>query len=246
MQVSEGRLTLAPVLSLAAQPATVDIAGGPLLTKVHLTQEMCARTQIRGPDPRQRHAGGRLVLGQIGAGKLPLADPWSGNLPGRMQIHSIDVRPGAFAGELVGLARQVETILNPTQMDARAPSLLTISNQDVDFRLVDRRVYHRNLQFKAGPMTVTTHGSVGIDDESLAIIATFNVPDTWMGKFAGARQPGQGIEVPIEGTLSKPKFDAKIIPAVAGSLIGGAVEGAAEKILQPLGKRLDQLFPPKN
>ena len=119
-------------------------------------------------------------------------------------------------------------------MAGGAVDLIRIDNQKVDFRLVDGRVYHRNLQFVLSGVTVTTHGSVGLD-ETLAVLAEFPMPAGLLGKQAGSEN--QTVKIPITGTIDKPKFDPKALEQLPLLLIKGTgsvinrLEGTLEKLV---------------
>jgi hypothetical protein len=110
----------------------------------------------------------------------------------------------------------------------------------VQFRLVKGRIYHRGLKFQVGTMPVTTHGSVGTD-ESLAIVAEIPLQATLFGRdlSLGALE-GRAVQIPIGGTLSKPKLDRGALQQFAAGLIGNTARGV---LLDGINKRLEQLLP---
>ena len=91
--------------------------------------------------------------------------------------------------------------------------------QTVDFRIVNQRVYHERIEMKIGEMTVRTHGSVGLVDESLVLEA--EVPIRTTPPLIGLGQPQtqeQVVRIPIEGTLGNPKLDPRAVETLAAQL----------------------------
>jgi hypothetical protein len=104
--------------------------------------------------------------------------------------------------------------------------------------MVNRRVFHQGLTFLAGNVQITTHGSVGIDDESLAIMAEVPMQDSWIGGNPALKN--QTLQIPIEGTLKNPKIDRRAIEQFAGQMIQNTARGA---LLDQVNKQLNKLLP---
>jgi hypothetical protein len=107
--------------------------------------------------------------------------------------------------------------------------------------MVQRRVYHRNLKFVVGTMPITTYGSVGLDDESLSMVAEIPLQANLLGRdLALGSLEGQVIQLPIGGTLSKPKLDRGAL----GKLTAGIVQSFTRGVLQnEVGKQLERFIP---
>jgi hypothetical protein len=179
---------------------------------------------------------------ELQGGRIPLADPKTADIAGQMIIHSIAMQPGPILQSLLGFAQQVEGLAKGQIPFASAPqavSLIHIENQTVEFRLKDGRVYHRGLQFTAGNVTITTHGSVGLD-ESLLVMAEIPMGAGLLGnnsKLKGIN--AQSIQIPIEGTLEHPKIDPRAIENLTGSLLKNTTQG----LLNPFKQELEKLVP---
>ncbi len=239
--IAGGQLLLAPVVRLAALPAEIELPAGPALTNVQLSQEVCAHALkfVAPVFAEVTRTEGQFSVTMQG-GRLPLADPTSGDVAGQLLVRSVEMRPGPIMQTLVGFAQQVEGILQgklPFANASQAVALVRIDNQTVDFRLVDRRVYHRGLQFVAGNVTITTHGSVGLD-ETIAVLAEIPMPAGLLANHPnGANLESQTLKIPITGTLKNPKMDPKAIEQLpllllkgTGSIIKG-LEGTLEKLV---------------
>jgi hypothetical protein len=124
----------------------------------------------------------------------------------------------------------------------RNPTLLSISDQQVTFRLVDGRVYHEGMNMDVGPVTLRTQGWVALD-ESIGLVVEIPVKSEW---FGGSQAPtglrDQTLQIPMSGTLRQPKIDPRAWQQVV-VLFG---QNAARGVIQDqLNKQLDRLFQPK-
>jgi hypothetical protein len=109
----------------------------------------------------------------------------------------------------------------------------------VEFRVVDGRVYHRGLELVFPDVTVRTYGSVGFD-QSLAIIAEMPVPDKWIGNNAlGKALEGKIIKLPIGGTLHQPTIDQRELEKLAGNVVRDMAE---DRLKNELNRQLEKLF----
>jgi hypothetical protein len=161
---------------------------------------------------------------------------------GQLEIHAAQLRPGPLAREFLGIAQQIKSvaqgrqasrILDPDQ------ALISLPAQEVTFRMQDRQIGHQGLTMEIGDVSVKTEGWVGLD-ERLALVAYVPIQDSWIGDgrlLSGLR--GQSLEIPVTGTLQRPRLDTRSL----GKLTEKAVVGATEKLLRDeLGKQLDRLF----
>ncbi len=242
LAVSEGRLTLAPQIRLVS-PAELLIAPGPLATNMRLSPELCAQgLKFIAPVLAEATvAEGKFSITMDGA-KIPLPHPLGSDATGKLVVHSAEVRPGPLAEQFILLGKQISAILSqrrPPSELGTTQALLTLTDQNISFRLVEGRVYHQGLEFNAGTVLVRTHGSVGLD-ETVSIMAEIPIRDEWVARepiLAGLR--GQTLEIPIQGTLARPQIDRKAIDKLGGKLFENAARGAVidqlNKLL-PLGK----------
>ena len=162
---------------------------------------------------------------------------------GRLIIQNVNVTPGPLMRPLVLITQQIEAIVKrrPPPLDLSGnPVLVQINNQKVDFRMVDGRIYHQGLQMQIGDTIVRTRGWVGID-ETLGLVAEIPLKPEWMqGNSKLASMTDQTLKIPITGTLSKPKLDARVIE----QLIGSAMLNVGGKLEDQLNNGLQKLLPP--
>ena len=243
LEISEGRMTFSPVAHLSPSPAELFLPTGPVLSDVHLSPELCAQG-LRFVTPLlagSTTADGRFSI-SLDGGRLLLSDPEAGDFSGHLAIRG-QVKPGPIAQEFFGLIKELTAILqrgaipNLKNMDG---SVMSIDSPNVEFRMVNRRVYHRGLTLVIGTTPITTQGSVGMD-ESLALMAEVPINARLLGVdlSLGALE-GTTLKIPIGGTLSKPKLDRRALQDLPRQLIQNT---AREVIGEGLNKGLERLFP---
>jgi hypothetical protein len=143
---------------------------------------------------------------------------------------------------LLGFAQQIEGLAKgqiPFAHAQQPVSLIRIENQTVDFRMVGGRVYHRGLQFTAGNVTITTKGSVGLD-ESLSVVAEIPMHAGLLGNNSKLKGiDSDSLQIPIEGTIQHPKIDPRTIEKLTGALL----KNTTRSLLNPLKQGLKELAP---
>jgi hypothetical protein len=182
---------------------------------------------------------------QLDGTRVPLADSKKADVAGKLSVHSVRVVPGAMANQLIGVAQQVEALArrrDPTAVTAKQVTLLNIRDQQVNFRVIEGRVHHQNLEFQVNDITLRSQGSVGFDQ---TVQLTLHVPiqDSWIAKeplLAGFK--GQSLQIPVSGTLTHPQLDQRAIASLSQQLLQGAAQQA---IGGELNKALDKIFKPR-
>jgi hypothetical protein len=244
LAVGEGRLTASPMARFDPQPPELSLPAGPLITNVRISPEV-SEALLKYVAPvlaGATQSEGHFSLELEGA-RVPLDEPKHADSAGRLTVHSARVVPGALARELIAVAQQVESLAkrrDPSALAGRpAVTLLEIRDQQVNFRVIEGRVHHQNMEFQVGDVTLRSQGSVGFD-ETLALTLHVPIQDAWVAKeplLAGLK--GQSIQVPVSGTLTRPQLDQRAIASLSGQLIQNA---AGNAIGGELNKALDKLF----
>ena len=254
LAASGGRLTASPTLKLTTDPMEMLLPRGPLLTRVRITPEMCNQG-LKFIAPVL--AGVTQVQGEfsidVDGCRIPLSDPKTTEMAGQMTVHAVDVAPGPM---LVQVAQLIDVIRIASGQSAKVASQLRVAHlrreSKVKYRMVKGRVYHRDLQLQFGDVTVSTYGSVGLD-ESLAIVAHVNAPKLFERLPGGAALAAKGLKIPINGTLSQPKIDRKSLKLPTGKLlesllqdkkVNDTINKGREKLLKELNRGLEKLFGP--
>ena len=231
LAVNEGSLSLAPKLRFSPGPAELTLPTGPLVERVQITPQMCA-SGLKYIAPA--FAGVTTAKGAFSIDldecKIPLAEPEKGKLAGRFTIHSVEIGPGPWIQQWAVLLQR------------EAPARLRRESV-IEFILVDGRVYHRGLDLIFPDLTVSTYGSVGLD-QTVEVMAEMPIPSKWIGSGPlGSALKGKRIRLPIGGTLDKPKIDQKVYKKLRDQFIAETVrDTAGEVIRNEMGKQLERLF----
>lgn len=165
---------------------------------------------------------GRFSLKLDGA-TFPVGDPRGAKLSGVLSMHEVDLGPGPLASSIIG------SLPGRLQLPE---SIRVADGADVEFRLADRRVWHKGLEFglplaKPGQrLDINSSGSVGLDDKSLDLKFSLPVPaDLPADRPLLAALAGKSISIGIGGVLGEPKvnFDGSI-RAAAGDVVADLVD----------------------
>ena len=227
LAVSQGRMHLAPSVRLTPEPIELTMPAGPLAQKIQIDPIMCGwfLKYIAPVLAEVTSAQGTFSI-ELDGCRIPLSDPAKGDLAGRFIVHSVEIGPGPLIRELaVFMGRET-----PARLRQEAV---------VPFRMVQGRVYHKDLELLFPDFTIRTYGSVGFD-QTLAVMTEMPVPPKWLeNNPAAPALRNQTIRVPLAGTLSKPELDKKVM----GDLTEQFLRRAAVNLLED---GLNQLFRPKN
>jgi hypothetical protein len=245
LPVSEGRFQARPRIDLRADPATLHIDKGPLVENVRISPEMC-QTWLKYVAPLladATRAEGRFSV-TLDRAEVPLTETAASDILGQLTIHTAKVGPGPLAQEFITLAEQIKSLIDgrPGGGGSRqASTWLVIPEQEVRFDVTDGRVQHQGLTVTVGDVVIRTNGSVGFD-ETLSLTAEVPVRDEWVaGKQYLKALKGTVLRVPVGGTLSQPRVDARHLQ----KLTRGAVRDAAGRLIEEeLNRGLERLFGP--
>lgn len=242
--VAEGQLVGAPRVQFDPAPAAVLLPAGPLAEQVRVSPEVCDRAlkYVAPVLAEATRTEGRFSM-ELEGGRVPLDAPAQADAAGKLSIHRVEVLPGPLARQFILLGKQIEALVHrrppPLALEQNTQPLLTMENQDIDFRVVEGRVYHRGMTVRAGDVVVHTHGSVGFD-QTLALVADVPIQDRWIGNDPVARSlSGKSIQVVINGTLQHPQLDRRSIEQLAAQMLRGA---ARDILTRELNEQLNRLF----
>jgi hypothetical protein len=245
--VAEGQLTTAPQVRLDPEPRELAIPPGPVLTNVRISPEV-SEAMLKYIAPvlaGATRSDGQFSLELSGA-RVPLADSNKADVAGQLTVHAVRITPGPIAKQWVELAQQIEAIAKRRDLASvgqRQPvTLLSIQDQQVNFRVAGGRVYHQGMQIQVGDVVLTTEGSVGLD-ETVALVVRVPIQDKWIeGQALLVGLKGQSLAIPISGTLRQPRMDQSAVAGLSQQLLQGAAQQA---IGGELNKAFDKLFKPR-
>ncbi|QDU87158.1 hypothetical protein Pla175_05140 [Pirellulimonas nuda] len=242
--VGEGKFTTQPTLRLQPAPMELSLPAGDLFSGVRITPEVSEKL-LKYIAPALQGAtqtDGAFSMRTDGL-TLPLDDPKKLSVTGQLAIHGVTVMPGPMVGDWVSTARQVEALAKNQDplaaLNKPAPTLLSVRDRVIEFRVAEGRVYHRGMQFEVGDVLVNTEGSVGLD-ETLALTLTIPIQDRWVeGKPLLVGLRGQNLQLPVTGTFDKPRVDRRAFESLTRDTVRGA---AGQAIENEVGKALEKLF----
>jgi hypothetical protein len=233
--VSGGRFLGRPQLVLGQQPLTVELAAGPVLENVALSQDMC-RSWIKYIAPLMADAtsvDGKLSLSMTQA-VFPLDNPGGGIASGKLIMQEGRVGPGPIADEILKGVSTIVQVSGQT-LDPDEAVWMQMPKQEINFVLKDGRVSHDNVEFHVGQVIVRSSGTVGTADKSLDLLVDFHLPEEWMTRGPVlAALGGETLQLKIGGTLDQPRIDNKPF-AEFGKRAG--VKAAAGLIQQLIERR---------
>ncbi len=154
--------------------------------------------------------------------RLPLGDLKSGELGGRLTMHSVDVGPGPFVLGVFKTAGEVP-IVGGLIKQIHLPSFVQIAREStVPFKMVaGGRIHHENLRFSvADVVDVNSRGTVGLD-QTLDLVAELGIhpPNPDQRRAAILRVlTAQGWPVNVRGTLHAPEIDISPLKYAAAQL----------------------------
>lgn len=236
MDVNGGRVVALPAFDLPARSLVVE--AGPVVEEIRFTPQMC-QSWLKYVSPLLADA--TSIDGQFSLvadeGQFPLSDMATGQFRGRLVVHSAQVGPGPLAQQVLGIGRQMATLLKgelPLPRNARAGNggrWLVLSPQEVAFRFEEQRVHHERIAYAVDDVVLTTSGSVGLD-ESLELFVDVPVQDKWLGsRRALAGLKGEVLRVPVTGTLTNPVIDPRPLADFNRRLAQKAAGGLLERLL---------------
>ncbi len=245
MPLSGGVLRLQPTLHINSIPPLIQIGAGEVLTDVQITSAMCDGwlKYVAPVVANATRAQGRFSL-SLQPTTVPLTRPAATRTAGTLAIQSGQIAAGPMTQQLLQTVSELARLLQ-LRMPDTAPltehAWVRLPEQQTQFQIVGARVYHDQLIFESGSITVRTRGSVGFD-ESLALVAEIPLRDEWLSSDPrlGVLR-GSTVDVPISGTLSKPQLDRRALERLAGDALRKA---AGQALQNELNKGLDKLLRP--
>ena len=219
--INMGKLRLQPNLRLEPEPMEIVLLAGPVVERAQITPAMCA-SALGYALPilaNVTEAEGAVSL-SLSGGRIPLANPTTGEVKGTLVLHAAKIGPSAIIRELSGLLK-----LPPPQS--------LVKETQVAFHMVQGKVHHQNLELVFPDFTLKSSGTVGLDG-SLALVLEMPVP----AKLAEAArltpaQAQQLIRIPVGGTLDRPQLDPRALESLTSILGRSFLENQLNKLLQP-------------
>ena len=238
--LSGGRLRGAPWISLVGGPREVVVPPGRILDRVAIGGSQSHRwiTWLSPLLGRTTEATG-VVSVDIAGARVPLAEPFAGELAGQVLFENFEVAPNPLMQPLVSLIVKLQSVIDPRFAFGDKAVLLRVRPEPVRVRLTGGRLWHEGLVMDSGQLVVKSGGSVAADGT-----LGMTVEVAFRGDLAGQtpvitqllRTP---LSIPLKGTIERPQFDARTLEQILGRI----VENTAQAVIgDGLGRGLEALF----
>ena len=231
--VSQGVLRWNLDGDVAANPIVISQSPEKVLDNVAITRQMC-QGWLKYVAPLLADVAsvqGNLSL-QIDQAEIVPTDLARQTIKGQLLVHGANVGPGPLADQLLVLVNQVRALrkgAGATDGGGQAVSWLQLPEQKINFDVEQGRVAHRNMQIQAGDVVINTSGSVGIDGQ-LELVAAVPILKEWVDKTPALQSlAGQQIQIPIRGTIQRPKMDMNSFASIGQQLATSALQNVAQK-----------------
>ncbi|TWU30411.1 hypothetical protein [Bythopirellula polymerisocia] len=245
LAMGEGRFMASPRVVLDPTPQQMFLPAGPMFTNVQISPAV-SEQMLKYVAPIL--AGATRVDGKFSVDlaetKIPLDDPKLTHTAGKLAVHELTVLPGPMVADLTTTIQQLQALKKGKDLlqGGIAPKparLLSMHDQQIEFQVVEGRVYHRNLVFTIDDVPVRSQGSVGFD-QSLALVIDIPIQDRWIdGEDALKGLAGQSLQVPIYGTFEKPRVDQQAMANLTKQLLR---DTARQAIGGEINRQLEKLF----
>ncbi len=264
--VGQGQLRLAGDVFYRPGPLWIRLEPGVVAESVRLTPEMTDRwLKYLAPLAADTARIDGTVSAEIDEAMIVIDDPQSlahetmaSRVSGRLNIEGVQMTAGPLTQQIISgvdqlksLARAIPGQANPS--DATDPTkLITMPPQSVEFLLDRGVVSHKRIYFEIDRAQLITGGQVGLDGQ-LDLVAQIPLDRRWLGADLQGLA-GQGVSLPITGTLSRPRLDSSGVRQVVAQLATQTIQSAGDTFLkkqiersedylgEQIGRGLDKLF----
>ena len=224
---------LRPVIDLRSASPTLNVNEGNLLQNWQIT-ENDSRTWLKYFAPIIADATsvqGQITVASNGA-QVPLFDPMKVSAQGTVSLGELVVGAGPLTQQLLPMMDQLLAVIKPGSSSLQDKTTwLRIKPQNVRYAVQDGRVYHDNMQFNYKDIPIRTRGNVGFD-QTMNMVAEIPILDKWLEDqpyLVGLK--GQSIQIPIGGTVTKPKLDKNAIRKLTQQLVQQSARGAVNNVV---------------
>jgi translocation and assembly module TamB len=248
LAVSGGMVHINEQWRILPAPGELRMAKGRLVEHVQVTPEVCKQAlQYVAPILASVTRAEGTFSVDIEGGKLTFGSAAGCDVVGHLLTDQAHVQAGPLAQQFALLARRIEQLLlaQSATPDQATAVLVNLNDENVDFRAVAGRVYHRNLRFKIGALQITTQGSVGFDD-SLEMLAEVAIEESLLANRPLLKQLlGHPLQIPLTGSLGAPQLDLRGVEDITRHMARDAATSVITKPIEAIEKPLENLFAPK-
>ena len=258
--VGQGQLNLAGEVYYRPGPVWMRLQPGVVASSVRLTPEMTDRwLKYLAPLAADTATIDGTISAEIDEAMIVIDDPPSSRASGRLNIEGVQMSAGPLTQQIINGVDQLKALSQviPGQTAAADSStdstkLITMPPQSVEFLLERGVVSHKTIFFEIDRARLVTSGQVGLDGR-LSLVAQIPLDRRWLGTDLQGLA-GQGVSLPITGTLSRPRLDSSGVRQVVAQLTTQTIESVGDTFLkkqidrsedyigEQIGRGLDKLF----
>ncbi|NND96363.1 MAG: hypothetical protein HKN47_03420 [Pirellulaceae bacterium] len=234
--VGQGEVTLAGEVFYRPGPIWLRTRPGTVARNLRLTPDMTNRwLKYLAPLAADAARIDGTMSVELDEAIVVVDTPEHSRVKGRINIDSAQMTAGPLAAQIIGGIDQLKSLTRLTPAEARNnTTLLTMPPQTIDFALDHGIVRHQRLFFEIDRAQVMTSGEVSLDSQ-VNLVAQVELDERWLGGDLKGLA-GQGVSLPITGTLSRPSLDPSGIRNVVTTLgtqaATNAIQETAENYLQ--------------
>ena len=259
--VGQGHLNVAGDVYYRPGPLWVRIPPGTVARSIRLTPEMTDRwLKYLAPLAANAARIDGTFSAEIDEAMIVVDDPHSSRASGRLNIEGVQMSAGPLTQQIISGVDQLKSLSRTLPgapgargVDGGGPTkLITMPPQSVEFLVDQSVVSHKRMYFDIDRAQLVTSGQVGLDG-GLSIDAQVPLDPRWLGKDLRGLA-GQGVSLPITGTLSSPRLDATGVRQVVAQVATQTIQSAGETFLRKklersedyigdqIGRGIDKLF----
>ena len=230
-----GGLSVNPIIDMRGEEPWLLMESGTIVNDINLSSEVC-KELLKYVTPLVADAAeaqGKLTV-NVDTLQAPLYDPTKIQARGTLSLREGSISAGPLAKQLFDSVQQIKQLLKPDSNPNREMQTvwMEIGNQEIPFAIQEGRVHHQGIRLNIDDVVVTTEGFVALD-QTVNLVASIPIQDEWIGDnkwLAGLR--GRSIQVPIGGTVTKPRLDTQAIGRLSQQLIQQAGRSAVNNVIQ--------------
>ena len=258
--VGQGQLNIAGNVFYRPGPLWFQLQPGVVAKSVRLTPEMTDRwLKYLAPLAANAAKIDGTLNAEIDEAMIVIDDPQSSRASGRLNIEGVQMTAGPLTQQIINGIDQLKALSQvlpgqppASNADANSTKLITMPPQSVEFLLDRGVVSHKTILFEIDRARLITSGQVGLDGR-LSLVAQIPLDRRWLGTDLQGLA-GQGVSLPITGTLSSPRLDSsgvrqvvsqlttQTIQSVGDTFLKKQIERSEDYIGDQIGRGLDKLF----
>ena len=245
VRVGNAQLVATPTIQLNSDAYMLSVPKGWVVQNANIQPEVF-RNWMRYVTPLladATHAQGKFSVALDENLHMPLSNPLSSKLVGRLHVDSVTVGPGELGQSLISMTRQVLALFGKGEKlgSLATKPWLELPKQEIRVSVDGGKVTHQQLRIQMGEVAIYTTGSVDVN-QNLNMLIQIPVAEDWFSERPILKSVvGDVIQIPLQGNVSNPKFNVDLLSRITKQMTSGALDKLLQKGAKELldGKLLD-------